>query len=553
MSKKTSKKNLFKYYMQAADYCPLPKEFHNWIDNTVFYDCIYLFFHKKSDKRNSGYIGLCSHCNNTVELAKATSGKYIICPSCGTRVRLRNEIFSNVITDKRRVSYVQELCNYSEEMLGDRILVRFFYSHKTTNFDPATNRIDIEFDLYEVQRDVFNLTTHSKEQQYHATSDWNNGIMDRKWIHGCYPRMYGGDIALEDRIYTYPKNLNKALTSNYDEYHNTAAEEYFQKETYSCFYHYFIAYTYYPIIESYVKIGLTNIANRIISKANGWNNSVLGDISLHEKEIYKSIGISNKGDFKFIVENNLSVEELEVFKELNLLKDKNRYNCSFIKQLVKTDIFTAQRKDLIISRMSLQSFINYAEKNKRDKTFFALRHFTRDYLDYLEYCEFLQYDLKNTAFLKPKDFEAMHDRIIDEYNVVKEKANTEKFKKVISKYTNLLQYSDKKLCVIIADSPAALEKESKVLQHCVRSYADRIIKEQSLILFIREIGKIRKPYFTLELNPKTFDIVQCRGKSNCSAPSPVTQFITQWKDAVLEPVKQLSDLRMHQIQAQTVV
>lgn len=78
-----------------------------------------------------------------------------------------------------------------------------------------------------------------------------------------------------------------------------------------------------------------------------------------------------------------------------------------------------------------------------------------------------------------------------------------------------------------AASPKELRQESKVLGHCVRTYAGRVQAGGTSILFIRKTEDPDTPYFTLELNAQG-RIVQCRGNHNCAYPDDVAAFINEW-------------------------
>ena len=75
----------------------------------------------------------------------------------------------------------------------------------------------------------------------------------------------------------------------------------------------------------------------------------------------------------------------------------------------------------------------------------------------------------------------------------------------------------------IAQSQKELNCESSALNHCVRTYGDKVSRGETVIYFIRRKDEPDKPFYTLEIKPDgTF--VQCRGEYNCSMTEEVKDF-----------------------------
>ena len=151
-----------------------------------------------------------------------------------------------------------------------------------------------------------------------------------------------------------------------------------------------------------------------------------------------------------------------------------------------------------------------------------------DYADYLEAAIRLGMRLDKRT-LYPKDLMGEHDRVIEEAEKQKESidaANFMRYQKEITRMTEPFISDD--LLIRPARSPQELRKESRVLNHCVRMYIDKVARGETSILFIRQEKNPDEPYFTLELNRKG-KIVQCRGEHNKGYPEEVGQFIDKWK------------------------
>ena len=77
-------------------------------------------------------------------------------------------------------------------------------------------------------------------------------------------------------------------------------------------------------------------------------------------------------------------------------------------------------------------------------------------------------------------------------------------------------------------------KEGKQNENCVGGYYDRIVEGNSIVLFLRESKNISNSYCTVELQPKTLKIIQCRTRGNGAAPDKVVK----WLEKAINKIKQ---------------
>jgi hypothetical protein len=87
-------------------------------------------------------------------------------------------------------------------------------------------------------------------------------------------------------------------------------------------------------------------------------------------------------------------------------------------------------------------------------------------------------------------------------------------------------FEDEDYIIRPAGSVKELINESAKLHHCVKTYADKIIKGETAIFFIRKKDKPNEPYYTLEWNKGA--IIQCRTKNNKSYEGEVREFVDKW-------------------------
>ena len=152
----------------------------------------------------------------------------------------------------------------------------------------------------------------------------------------------------------------------------------------------------------------------------------------------------------------------------------------------------------------------------------------------MQACNFLGLDMSIERNKLPRDFQRWHDIRIDEYSTAKAIIDAEKrkelyakFAAIAEKYLPLQRNLQDAFIVIIARTPADLIHEGDYLHHCVgrMNYDQRMIREESLIFFIRDINSPDIPYVTIEYSPKSKRILQCYGYKDKRPKDDVLDFV----------------------------
>ena len=190
---------------------------------------------------------------------------------------------------------------------------------------------------------------------------------------------------------------------------------------------------------------------------------------------------------------------------------------------------------------TLERFFNYIKKQNVE---------IRTYLDYFNACTDLQLDMSKNKNLFPNDFRYWHDTRIDEAYQHKAEIDERKrqemfanFKTIADKYLSLQEFSKQGYVVILAKSPAELEKEGELLHHCVgrSSYSQKFIKEQSLIFFIRKKKNPEIPIATVEYSLENHEILQWRGDHNKIPQESLLNFVNNmWLPYANNQLKQIA-------------
>ena len=170
-----------------------------------------------------------------------------------------------------------------------------------------------------------------------------------------------------------------------------------------------------------------------------------------------------------------------------------------------------------------------------------------NFSDYIDACVYLKLEMNLNKNLFPHDFARMHDLRINEYFSAKEKAEAKSrrkfyknFKTVSQKY-KFLEY-EKDFDILIAPSVQSLRHEGQILNHCVgkMGYDKKMIDEESLIFFIRNLNEKEKPFVTLEFDLKNKKILQIFGKNDTEPSCEVLKFANHWCKLATNRLKKIA-------------
>ena len=150
----------------------------------------------------------------------------------------------------------------------------------------------------------------------------------------------------------------------------------------------------------------------------------------------------------------------------------------------------------------------------------------------------------------PHDFMRWHDIRIDQYATAKAEADRiakaalcKQFGRIAEKYA-LLQHNKRSAFIcIIAKSPADLIREGEALDHCVgrMNYDRKMIREDSLIFFVRMKEQPDKPLVTLEYSLTKHKVLQCYGEHDTKPNEDILHYVNKvWLPYANKALKQIT-------------
>ena len=147
------------------------------------------------------------------------------------------------------------------------------------------------------------------------------------------------------------------------------------------------------------------------------------------------------------------------------------------------------------------------------------------YCDYLE-CERDLCDGKLSKMDKyPDNFRSQFHRIQEEFAAKKGNIDEAKFERQANKNQDL-EHIGRKYQIIIPRETQEINHEAQCLGHCVRTYIPKVIRGETLILFLRDKEKLDEPLVTLEV--KRGVLTQAYGKNDCKPKKEYLDFLKMW-------------------------
>lgn len=294
---------------------------------------------------------------------------------------------------------------------------------------------------------------------------------------------------------------------------------------------YLRVYEQYPQAEYFIKIGLQHLAtNKTLLKKAGKDKKFRKWLIQNARQLRNQYGNYPYFSAKTILASykaNISVLEGEA-KERAINETLQNYN--YINTISK-----------IIPNNQISEFLNYIQKQETNIS---------SYSDYVKACEYLNLDMSLPKNRYPHDFKRWHDIRIDEYHTAKAIADEEKKKElqakfiaVAEKYLPLQRNLQDAYIAIIARTPQDLINEGDYLHHCVgrMNYDQRMVREESLIFFIRNKDNPDIPFVTVEYSLKQHKVLQCYGDKDTKPSEQVLDFVhKKWLPYANRKLKQIA-------------
>lgn len=496
----------------------LPRDLKCFIHREVMPQYIFYDYQRKAPGH-----AYCTACRHEVRIAAAKHNTSGLCPRCKKKITFKCRGRRGRIFDRETVQVLQKA-------EGNGLVLRIIKVYRSF----ADSDIPNHFEIWENARQFITLSSSGQcsvdayYYHYKAGYDltpWCNGyrpVFDR-WKYNFTADMSG---------VLYQRNLSDTLKDTPWAY--SQLEAFSGIASFSGVATFLSAYIKRPKIEHLIKMKLYRLVSGIIY--GGYSYSALQAINFNGENMRAILGI-DRPYFPLLRELNPSIDQLHLIRQL--LQADHKPSTEQIKWFIASKISNADAAKELLAHMSVHKLQRYVEQQFAPEDEAALKRvdyykintLITDYHDYLCMCKELQYDVKNSFILFPRELKAAHDSVA---KTLKDKRTAEHEKAIagsFDEWQKRYQYQSKELMMIPPHSAKEIVDEGAALHHCVRLYVKNVAEKKSVILFVRSVDEPDKSLCTVEV--KDGQVTQARGFDNEEPPAQITAFIEQWKQRVL--------------------
>lgn len=496
----------------------LPRDLKGFIHREVMPQYIFYDYQRKAPGH-----AYCTACRHEVRIAAAKHNTSGLCPRCKKKITFKCRGRRGRIFDRETVQVLQKA-------EGSGLALRIIKVYRSF----ADSDIPNHFEIWENARQFITLSSSGQcsvdayYYHYKAGYDltpWCNGyrpVFDR-WKYNFTADMSG---------VLYQRNLSDTLKDTPWAY--SQLEAFSGIASFSGVATFLSAYIKRPKIEHLIKMKLYRLVSGIIY--GGYSYSALQAINFNGENMRAILGI-DRPYFPLLRELNPSIDQLHLIRQL--LQADHKPSTEQIKWFIASKISNADAAKELLAHMSVHKLQRYVEQQFAPEDEAALKRvdyykmntLITDYHDYLCMCKELQYDVKNSFILFPRELKAAHDSVA---KTLKDKRTAEHEKAIagsFDEWQKRYQYQSKELMMIPPHSAKEIVDEGAALHHCVRLYVKNVAEKKSVILFVRSVDEPDKSLCTVEV--KDGQVTQARGFDNEEPPAQITAFIEQWKQRVL--------------------
>lgn len=496
----------------------LPRDLKGFIHREVMPQ--YVFYNYQRKAPGHAY---CTACRHEVRIAAAKHNTSGLCPRCKKEITFKCRGRRGRIFDRATVQVLQKA-------EGNGLVLRIIKVYRSF----ADSDIPNHFEIWENARQFITLSSSGQcsvdayYYHYKAGYDltpWCNGyrpVFDR-WKYIFTADMSG---------VLYQRNLSDTLKDTPWAY--SQLEAFSGIASFSGVATFLSAYIKRPKIEHLIKMKLYRLVSDIIY--GGYSYSALQAINFNGENMRAILGI-DRPYFPLLRELNPSIDQLHLIRQL--LQADHKPSTEQIKWFIASKISNADAAKELLAHMSVHKLQRYVEQqfSPEDEAalkrvdYYKMNTLITDYHDYLCMCKELQYDVKNSFILFPRELKAAHDSVA---KTLKDKRTAEHEKAIagsFDEWQKRYQYQSKELMMIPPHSAKEIVDEGAALHHCVRLYVKNVAEKKSVILFVRSVDEPDKSLCTVEV--KDGQVTQARGFDNEEPPAQITAFIEQWKQRVL--------------------
>lgn len=496
----------------------IPDDFENWVKEYGFYTERFIFYH--AEDRKAEKKAMCMQCGSSITVRNPKRDKECRCENCKKKAVLKPWNGTQKLSLNRTVALIQRLKDDSGWVT--RRFKALLIAGKQDDWKP---RYYLQEEVREIYDDTMYRYGHYEYGPYKSTgvSRWCTYTNEPN-RHGYYYSYYEfGDARI------YWKNLKKERKETGIRY--IPIEQALKKSpgAFVNVYRMMRSLHLYPEVEYFIKMGFRRLALDILQE----------EMTLKPgKKPWETLGISK----------NLMLEALKYdasAREIRLMRATEELGY----HMTRTELqFFKQYFD----ERGIREILQYASPARMYRYYTNVLEEKRDYGDYLDYLEaaaFCGWDMRNDMVLFPKHFRQAHDMAVEEQRARKNKIEdmtirkkNKEYAKMVPKLKELYGFEDEEFFIKVPEKKSDFTKEGHMNHNCVGGYFDRVVKGETVVVFMRRKERPDESYCTVEIT-NVASLKQLRSIYNGEAPKEAKDFARKW---MMEVKKRLKKEEMKQ-------
>ena len=449
-----------------------PADLGEWIKDEAYWKKQYIFYNVKEGKV------YCTACRKTIKAKmKSIHNKKVQCPECGRMVTAKSWKKQKYIDDRETAALIQKI--------SDGYIIRFFESRKAHRIEDDWKEKVLFWEYGRTQMD--------KGMHFIRDYDYANFKQTGKtrWCRSKYVNSYSYAVV-------YPRNLETIRSQT--GLRDIPLEKLLDREKGQ---RVRIKNLLNPdkVVGYLIHAGLTRLAMEYIESKRIVNKNA--------KDAQGALGIDRNRICR-LKELNGGMKLLEWLRYEQ--KTGRKLSQKLMVRLDRMQISQKDLKDVMQYGITPEKALNYIEKQSEEKNTVLT-----EWKDYLDMAEKEHMDTTDDIVRYPKDLRHRHNELSDLRNKKKEKKRAKQYSLIDEKIRKLLPkaakyyWEDKEYMIVPAAKCEELMREGRILHHCVGAssrYMEKMAAGETWILFLRKKDFLEDPYYTIEIDMKTDEIIQ---------------------------------------------
>ncbi len=461
----------------------------------------YIFFGKK--EKDGTRKARCGHCGEHFTLDKAvTSGAKTTCPRCHTKAVYRANWIKKDVSDNGDICFAYKV--------DGQLLLKWAHIQRSycfPEFKQSYRFDDFAYSLY--------LMVNGQPKIY--TYKWFTAPYA---YEAMWHRLPLGSTC-DSSSYIYTDNLDEVFGTSYYNVNLKAGLE--GKHLRLQFVHLLDELKNSPKAEFLFKLGLPMLASsarRIAGDPDG------------QGVFQKQVGVS-KQYLPMLRSMCVTASELSFIRKSEEWVSPELFQTY---RSVQSRFGGSYDLEKVMSEVGESKALKYLGKQQQLHPKVAPHKILVEYKDYLYMSKELRVDMSHKSVRFPADVVEAHRTITARYNEVIGEIEKRKGEELNAAFHEAVQEHYARLgltgfqkdgfCIVLPQMRTDLIAEGQSLNHCVggEGYYKKCMMGTYMIFFVRKQNAPEKPFFTMEMDTTTGNIIQLYGFGDCSAPKDVRAF-----------------------------